>query len=502
MEVTKTITKSNMVRDNYLKLFITVLLFNVFSLSNISAQLLEGSDLNTSSLEALNLINVTVGGDFPVSGTYPASRTERVDQLVTRLLAQYRSELFRLTPDENLLGLVKKQSDEFAKRNIILKRFSGEEIIVDLIKFRVTGDFSLNPYLNNDDVIIFPPLDLERSFVHITGAVNKETKFEFVEGENLNDAIQIAHGINQAYKNIETASISRLSYDGNVENELIVKIEENLKLLRGDRIRILSDETNKKDYSVLVLGEVKRPGKIFITKNSTELSDVIKKAGGFTENASIKFAELIRDKDSYSVLRKRSLEETFNNSSLTESEKKYLLSFNELEYLKMYRTADLVMGDTLFFGVDNKLRGMNGFAQLDFRNLENSSSYESQYIVEDKDVIIVPKKLEEVYVWGGVAKIGYYKFNENMNVWDYIEEAGGLTDIAYGSDEIYLIKGKSRNWLRVEEYDDVIVEAGDYIYAKKEVPQDVQFYITRVAAYASIIGSIATVILLLNQIGK
>jgi len=494
--------KDNMARTNYIKYCITILLFNLVALQTSNTQILNGSDISSSSLETLNLINVTVGGDFPVSGTYPASRTERVDQLVTRLLTQYRSELFRLTPDENLLGLVKNQSEEFAKRNIILRRFSGKEINVDLIKFRVTGDFNLNPYLNNDDIIIFPPLDLERNFVQISGAVNKEIKFEFVEGEKLYDAMQIAQGINPAYKKVETVSISRLSYDGLTEDEIIVNITENPSLERGDRVRILSDENNKRDYSVLVLGEVNRPGKIFITKNNTKLADVIKKAGGFTENASLKFSELIRDKDSYSTLRKKSLEETFSNSTMTKSEKKYFLNFNELEYLKMYRTADLVMGDTLFFGVDNKLRGMNGFAQLDFRNLENSSSYESEYIVADQDVIIVPKKMEEVYVWGGVVQIGYYKYNESMDVWDYIDSAGGLTDIAYGTDEVYLIKGKSRNWFRAEEHDRLIVEPGDYIYVKKEVPQDTQFYITRVAAYASIIGSIATVILLLNQIGK
>ena len=41
-------------------------------------------------------------------------------------------------------------------RGLILKNANGEEIIIDLAKFRVNGDFINNPYLKNDDVIIFP----------------------------------------------------------------------------------------------------------------------------------------------------------------------------------------------------------------------------------------------------------------------------------------------------------------------------------------------------------
>jgi hypothetical protein len=168
----------------------------------------------------------------------------------------------------------------------------------------------------------------------------------------------------------------------------------------------------------------------------------------------------------------------------------------------MYRAAELVMGDTLFFGIDNQLRGFDGHSSLDFRNLQDDTSFESSYIVNDGDVIVIPKISNEVYVWGGVSQIGYYEYNENMSVWDYIDQAGGYTEIAYGSDEVYLIKGKSRDWRNVEENENLKLEPGDFIYVKKEIPRDTQFYISRVAAYAGIIGSIATVILLLDQIRK
>ncbi len=63
-------------------------------------------------------------------------------------------------------------------------------------------------------------------------------------------------------------------------------------LQRGDRITVIADETQRKEFSVTVIGEVKSPGKIPITKNSTTLKEVINKAGGFTENASLKQAKI------------------------------------------------------------------------------------------------------------------------------------------------------------------------------------------------------------------
>ena len=44
----------------------------------------------------------------------------------------------------------------------------------------------------------------------------------------------------------------------------------------------------RKEFYVLVLGEVNQPGYIPITKNNTKLGEVIKSVKGFTSNASLK----------------------------------------------------------------------------------------------------------------------------------------------------------------------------------------------------------------------
>ena len=41
----------------------------------------------------------------------------------------------------------------------------------------LNGDFTNNPYLKNDDVIIFPQPDLEHNSFTVSGAVNNPGKF-------------------------------------------------------------------------------------------------------------------------------------------------------------------------------------------------------------------------------------------------------------------------------------------------------------------------------------
>ena len=63
---------------------------------------------------------------------------------------------------------------------------------------------------------------------------------------------------------------------------------------RGDQIIIRANETQKKDFFVLVLGEVNQPGYIPISKDNTRLGEVIEMVKGFTVNASLKRSRIFR----------------------------------------------------------------------------------------------------------------------------------------------------------------------------------------------------------------
>jgi protein involved in polysaccharide export with SLBB domain len=490
------------------KILIITFLMSIFTFGQDAGNI--SSMLNSSA--QLTAISVTIGGDFITNGSFAASSTERVDQFVTRVYNMARGQMLSAIKNDAALVQFRQKYERYALRNILLKHSDGSSETIDLSKFRLTGDFNDNPYLKNGDVIIFPPLDLERNFIAVSGAVNKEVKFQFVDGDNLQTALFFARGLNKAFTNLTKAEITRITNDGTKTEKIVVSLNSNIPLLRGDRVRVLFSENYRKDFKVLVLGEVQTPGWIPITKAHTTLGQVIKAAGGFKPDASKKFAQLIRKYGESALLRNKAETVAYNDFPMTPEEKSKLLNQKALEYLRMYRSADLRLEDTLLFNIDNSLRMLEYSPNLDFRNLDSVNSFESNFLVQNGDVIVVPRKEEYIYVWGGVKNPGYYTFSPNKTAEDYINEAGGFSEIAYGESDLYLIKGKTRNWVTIDNISkpqtgvevttapDYKIEPGDFIYAKKNQPRGFGFYLGRTSAIIGIIGGVATTILLLLQL--
>ena len=63
-----------------------------------------------------------------------------------------------------------------------------------------------------------------------------------------------------------------------------------------------------------------------------------------------------------------------------------------------------------------------------------------------------------------------------------------------------IIKGDSRNWVTATT--NTIIEDGDFIFIPKERIKSFQTTINELGGYFSIVGSIATVLLLITQLTK
>jgi protein involved in polysaccharide export with SLBB domain len=471
------------------KLFLSLFFLGTFSLAQVS---LNESSGNSSSMMALQKISVTVGGEFIVNGTFPASVTERLDEFITRTYNQYRLALLTTTKDAQSLTQLREETDEYAERGIVLKHKDGTEQTIDLKNFRLTADYTHNPYLLEGDVIIFPPLDWERNFIEVEGAVNKPTQFQFVDGDDLNTALLFARGINPAYENIDRIEIIRLSYDGMNEEILNFSINDNPPLTRGDRVRVVADETFRRDYKVLVDGEVNKPGYIYITKDQTTIKEVIDKAGGFKQNADLTNAELIRQNISSS-----------QNEQYQDRRRSFRLwgQNRRIDLLMMNRMANIETEDSLSLINDNELRNSRSIVAVNFEEVLDSGSENSKFIVKDGDIIYIPETSNLVYVFGQVMNPGYIDFREGEDFNYYISQTGGTGERA--KDEIYLIKGKTRAWIDVTDDNNMYqIESGDYIWVPKDIPRNFDYYLNRTALIAGIIGSVATVVLLMTQFGK
>ena len=465
-----------------LKIFVVLVIFSTLSFAQDLS-----SNVDNASMLALNKISVTIGGEFITNGTFPASATERVDEFVTRIYNQYRIALLTTTKDARSLAELKKQIDEYSERGIVLRHMDGSEQVIDLQKFRLTADFDQNPYLTNGDVLIFPRLDWQRNFVEVEGAVNKPVQFQYVERDKLSDAILFARGINPAYKQPLKIEIVRLSYDGMNEEIIPATLEEDPLLKRGDRIRVVADETQKRDFKVLVGGEVNKPGYIFITKDQTTIKEVIEKAGGFKKTADLINAELIRG------TKQRNRKEQPFQDRRRPFDLQAFSSYTDL--LMMNRMANILPEDSLNLLTDNQLRLAKSMVTVDFTKILDDSSDNSKFIVKDGDIIFVPEITNLVYVYGQVMNPGYVDYIEGKDYNYYINKAGGIGNAA--KDEVYLIKGKSRAYVDMTDDDyQYTIESGDFIWVPKQTPRNFDYYLTRTARIAAVIGAVATVILL------
>jgi protein involved in polysaccharide export with SLBB domain len=482
-----------------MKVLIKIFLVIAVTINTAYAQKTEQLLQKGSDSRLLQPITVTIGGNFIVTGSFTALATQRVDHFITQVFTEAQEKSIGNISQLEILKKINEQFSKYPLRDILLKRINGSEMKIDLLKYRMTGDFSLNPYLMNDDVIIFPGYDERTNFVEINGAVNNPIKFQFVDGDKLSDALLFAGGINTAFENVTIAEISRLHDKGTREEIIKVNLADNFNLVRGDRIRILYEENNKREYKALVLGEVNTPGYVYITKDNTTIKEVINKANGFTQNAWLERAELMRGTSETQVLKMESIRKSFEkdrNYNFLLSER--LLNELNVEQLKLFRMADTFPQDSMVVIIDNALRLIDNKSIIDFTKINSDSSSDGHYIVNNGDIIVVPKREDLVYIFGQVKNPGYVKHESGKNYNYYLNKAGGLGERA--EDEVKIIKGNSYSWITAEPKS--VIDPGDFIYVPKNVPKSFEYYLRAIGSISSVVTAIATIILIVMQSGK
>src|SRR4030043_774573 len=89
----------------------------------VSTYLLAQTEKSSMSdlLASASLISVSIGGNFPVTGSYSASANERADQFITRIYDKAFSLALGNSPTQEQINNVKSQFQVYSFRNILLK---------------------------------------------------------------------------------------------------------------------------------------------------------------------------------------------------------------------------------------------------------------------------------------------------------------------------------------------------------------------------------------------
>ncbi len=242
--------------------------------------------------------------------------------------------------------------------------------------------------------------------------------------------------------------------------------EENIILEEDDRLFIRQIPEWEVGLTVEVKGEVNFPGIYAITKDSTTLSEIIDKAGGFTDEALIREASLVRK--STKIIIDKEYERLMNLS-------RDQMSKAEYQYLVMKQNSQDI-----------------GQVVVDFYKVCVLKNKSEDVILEDGDIINVPKAPRVVYVTGRVGKPGGVLFKSSENIKYYLNKAGGATwDAKVKGIKVTKITGEN-----LDDEDVKKLEAGDIIWVPRKSDQDWWELFRQTIA---IIAQIATVYIIVDR---
>jgi protein involved in polysaccharide export with SLBB domain len=422
----------------------------------------------TVTLVSPRPIIVMVSGNVLYPGLYTLNSIDRSNKAIE---------------DANRPGRLEMRPDfahimaTMSTRNVVLRHKDGSLGRVDIAKFLATRDDRWNPYLREGDAIIVPRKDETRNVVGVYGQVNSPGRYEYVSGDSIKDVLLISHGFTRQART-DSVEILRMDSTGTAFTSIFVDGTEVLAgkaadfaLQPGDRIVVRARPDVRGDERVVVVGEVRYPGVYPISRNSTRLSEVIRSAGGFTENALIRAGHISR-----------------RPSAIGTPDLDSLMSVRG-------RTDD---DDHEYYKIEAAIRVRREVVNVNFEDLFLRQNRSQDVILHDEDTIHVPLSTHTVYVFGQVVTPGYQPYVAGKDLEYYVKQAGGYTEKSRkGSEKI--VKAGSGQWLSSDE---TPIEEGDFIWVPKDFDATFGYWLSVVGQTAAILSVALSVMILALQLHK
>jgi len=336
--------------------------------------------------------------------------------------AVFRPDVYELKPGLTVAELIRKadglKEDAFTGRGQIIRLqedFSRSILAFD-IKKALSGDASNNNLLQREDeVFISSVLDLRDSFkVIIQGEVRLPGQYEYVDNLTLKDLILQAGGFTDAaYKNIEIARLIKRDSIAATDNRAssIINTEingdltspiANISLQAYDVITVRRKAGYTIPETVTVVGQVQYPGPYALSSRNERVSDILKRAGGYTPDAYPEGAYLKRFK--------------------TETEK--------LKSQDVVKKLQKNIKDTSTNVVEEITREFDQIP-LDLPMIMKAPGSVEDLVVRARDELFIPKFDGEVKISGSVLLATQVPYQERNDMKDYINEAGGFNGDAW-----------------------------------------------------------------------
>ena len=432
-------------------------------------------------LEGVRKFKVLVTGQFDNAGYFVATPITRVSDLYENLFQNYFEEKKNIYSQSNSktysetigiqsriavddlykrkMGVYQEEDSQIqllSKRNILIYR-ELDTLEVDIECFKVTGDISMNPYIEQGDVIQIPYIE---SYFYINGGVQRPGRYEFKKDETLEEIIEIAGGLKS---NIKKDNIRVIHSDMLKEKPKILQLinDKNFEIRPEDNIMIPFSNYKKPNDIIEITGEIKFPGTYSIVPGETTLGDLIDISGGFTEIA-----------DTNKVL--------FNNSKISE------IPDRELERVLLKTELNRSIEEKAY--IKARVRTQKGSLETSLQEV-----IEDQNIIVAHDQIHIPKYFPYVEVIGAVNFPGRYPYSVDKTTSDFIEMAGGI--IRNKSGKKFLVKSTTSQRIKLNNRQQL--SSGDIIFIAEKLEYNQWFAAKEII---TAIGQLATIVLVIQRI--
>ena len=301
--------------------------------------------------------------------------------------------------------------DAFSKRIIMHRRKADRSL--EVISFN--GDALMahedpDITLKNEDVIFVPSRDeiMGQQFLKIMGEVLYPGEYDYAENTTIEDLILQAGGLTDAASLVKVDVSRRIrdnkaltadtvvarDYTFSIKDGFVVEGQPGFVLQPFDEVFVRRSPGYVEQQHVKVTGEIAFAGEYVLTKKNLRLSDLVKLAGGLTNEAYAKGARLERVLTPEEKLRQVSLLKLANNGD----------SIN---------VRKLELGDTRYIGIN-----------LD-KALENPGSEKWDVVLQEGDRLIIPQFNNTVSISGEVMYPNTVAYKAGEKLKYYINQAGG-----------------------------------------------------------------------------
>ena len=318
--------------------------------------------------------------------------------------------------------------------NVDGKKFENQEMNLSLVDILNNGESNI-ALQDKDQVYIYGIDEMSiREKVVLGGQVRKPGEFFIGQGMNLKDLILAAGGYtDQAY--LDSAEVIRyLVVNGQRTKEIIsinLEIDEDFVLNNYDEITIKKIPNWYDKKTVTLTGQLKFPG-TYTINDGDRLSDIVVRAGGFTDNAFLYGASFNR------VSVKEIQQQALDNAVLKLKKKITLLSTQP----KKVGGGEVDQGqlsETLAF-LNEQGSGLTPLGRVTINLSSDINTFRGashDIVLKDGDTLNVPTLNDTVMVIGEVMSPTAVIYDDD-DVMSYIDLVGGLTPI--GDDgQIYVV---------------------------------------------------------------